>query len=147
MQQEHQDLTFPPGTEKGAENVNTYVLSAEKAHDISERLKQFMNNAKPFLRFRYTIKSLADDIQVQPYQLSAYLNQEMRLRFNDYLNQFRIAYCESLIQDGLVNDLNMKGLALICGFQNRNTLTTAFKKFTGLTPSRYSKTVRLGMLR
>jgi YesN/AraC family two-component response regulator len=144
---QHQNLTFSAGPEKENSNFNSYVLSAEKAHDISERLQQFMYNAKPFLKYRYSIKSLADDIQVQAYQLSAYLNQERQLRFNDYLNRFRIEYCEHLIQEGRVSDLNMKGLALICGFQNRNTLTSAFKKFTGLTPSRYTKRVRLGIPR
>jgi AraC-like DNA-binding protein len=141
----HQNLTFTPVTDKGTSSFNAHVLSPEKVSDISERLKQFMFSEKPYLRYRYTIKSLADDIQVQAYLLSAYLNQEKRLRFTDYLNQFRIEYCENLIQEGLANDLNMKGLALICGFQNRNTLTSAFKKFTGLTPSRYTKSVRLGI--
>jgi YesN/AraC family two-component response regulator len=141
----HQNLIFSKGPENGSTPINSSVLSPEKSHDISERLQQFMYNVKPFLRHRYTIKSLADDIKVQAYQLSAYLNQEKRLRFTDYLNRFRIEYCESLIQEGRVNDLNMKGLALICGFQNRNTLTSAFKKFTGLTPSRYTKKVRLGI--
>ena len=142
----HQNLTFAPETEKRTSSFNAHVLSPEKVSDICERLKQFMFSEKPYLRYRYTIKSLADDIQVQAYLLSAYLNQEKRLRFTDYLNQFRIEYCENLIQEGLANDLNMKGLALICGFQNRNTLTSAFKKFTGLTPSRYTKSVRLGII-
>jgi YesN/AraC family two-component response regulator len=143
---QHQNLSFSTGAETSPTNFNTYTISPEKADDISERLRQFMNKEKPFLRYRYSIRTLADDIQVQAYQLSAYLNQEKRLRFNDYLNRFRIEYCESLIQEGLVKDLNMRGLALICGFQNRNTLTSAFKKFTGLTPSRYTKSVRLGIL-
>jgi AraC-like DNA-binding protein len=144
---QHQNLTFPTGAETSSTNFNTYSISPEKAHDISERLQQFMFKEKPFLRYRYSIRTLADDIQVQAYQLSAFLNQEKHLRFNDYLNRFRIEYCENLIHEGLVKDLNMKGLALICGFQNRNTLTSAFKKFTGLTPSHYTKSVRLGILR
>jgi len=101
-----------------------------------------MQDAKPFLKYRYSIRDLAEDIHVQAYRLSAFLNQEKHLRFNDYLNQFRIQHCKELILNGQVNDLNMKGLALICGFQNRNTLTSAFKKLTGFTPSHYAKYVR-----
>ncbi len=103
-----------------------------------------MQESRPFLKLRYTIRSLALDIQVESYQLSAYLNREKQVRYNDYLNQFRVHYCEDLIQKGMVNDLNMKGLALTCGFQNRNTLTTAFKKFTGQTPSGYLRWIRRG---
>jgi YesN/AraC family two-component response regulator len=119
-----------------------YILSHEKALDISQRLQQFMQTAKPFLKYRYSIRSLAQDIDVQAYQLSAYLNKEVNLRFTDYVNQFRIQYCENLIKKGMVKDLNLKGLALICGFQNRNTLTSAFKKFMGLTPSGYFRYIR-----
>src|SRR4051812_46158493 len=107
---QHENLTFVPEIEKKTSSFNAHVLSPEKVSDISERLKQFMFSEKPYLRYRYTLKSLADDIQVQAYLLSAYLNKEKRLRFTDYLNQFRIEYCETLIKEGLANDLNMKGL-------------------------------------
>jgi AraC-like DNA-binding protein len=106
-----------------------------------------MQEKKPYLKNRYSIRSLAQDINVHAYQLSAYFSQEEHVRFNDYVNRFRIRYCESLIQKGMVNDLNMKGLALVCGFQNRNTLTSAFKKFTGCTPSVYTKQVRTNACR
>ena len=79
-------------------------------------------------------------MKIPAYQLSAFLNREIGLNFNDYLNQQRVRYCRRiLIQKGMVHQLNLKGLALQCGFNNRNTLTTAFKKFTGFTPSRYQK--------
>jgi transcriptional regulator GlxA family with amidase domain len=123
-------------------HYHPYSLSRERVLDISQRLHHFMQTSKPFLKYRYSIRSLAEDIDVQAYQLSAYLNKEINLRFNDYLNQFRIQHCENLIRRGMVKDLNLKGLALICGFQNRNTLTSAFKKFTGLTPSGYFRYIR-----
>jgi AraC-like DNA-binding protein len=118
------------------------MLNREKALDISLRLQQFMDASKPFLQYRYSIRNLAQDIDVQAYQLSAFLNKEKNLRFTDFLNQYRIQYCENLIRRGVAKDLNLKGLALICGFQNRNTLTSAFKKFTGLTPSGYTRYIR-----
>lgn len=142
---QHQNLTIPQYQEKSIINLNAYNLSAQRIQEISEKLNQHMTSTKPFLRYRLTIQLLAEDIQVQAYQLSAYLNQEKHVRFTDYLNQLRIQYCENLIRSGMVKDFNMKGLALICGFQNRNTLTIAFKKFTGLTPSSYIKSVRLGL--
>jgi AraC-like DNA-binding protein len=123
-------------------HYHPYILSRDKALDIAQRLQDFMLTSKPFLKYRYSIHSLAQDIGVQAYQLSAYLNKEVNLRFTDYLNQFRIQHCEGLIRRGLVKDLNLKGLALICGFQNRNTLTSAFKKFMGLTPSGYFRYIR-----
>ena len=139
---QHQKLILTGKPRKRAMHYHPYTLSREKARDISLRLQEFMLASKPFLKYRYSIRSLAQDIDVQAYQLSTFLNKEINLRFTDYLNQFRIEYCENLIKKGFAKDLNLKGLALICGFQNRNTLTSAFKKFTGLTPSGYSRYVR-----
>lgn len=119
----------------------TYELSSARIENIEGRLHRFMREQKPFLRFGYSIRDLADDIDIPSYQLSAYLNREIGLNFNDYLNQFRVRYCEELMQGGLVGQLNLKGLALKCGFSNRNTLTTAFKKFTGFTPSVYTRNI------
>ncbi|MFT3823717.1 MAG: helix-turn-helix domain-containing protein [Chitinophagaceae bacterium] len=120
----------------------TYELTPERIRFISQRLNEFVHTSRPFLQFGYAIRNLAEDIDVPSYQLSAYLNREIGLNFNDYLNQYRVKFCEGLIRNGMVGELNLKGLALRCGFSNRNTLTTAFKKFTGLTPSEYARSVQ-----
>jgi len=120
-------------------SIHSYVLTKERIRFISAQLFPFMHEKKPFLRFRYSIHTLANDIDVPAYQLSAFINRELGLNFSDYLNQFRVRYCEQLMHDGLVCQMNLKGLALECGFHNRNTLTNAFKKFTGCTPSSYQK--------
>ena len=118
---------------------NSYLLTQDRIEDIATRLQHFMEDQRPYLKFGYSIRDLATDIHVPAYQLSAYLNRQVGLNFNDFLNQFRVRYCEDLIKNGMDYQLNLKGLAFKCGFSNRNTLTTAFKKFTGFTPSCYSK--------
>lgn len=133
----HQLLNFFPRQHE--KPFHSYELTAERIENISEQLHKFVLEKEPFLQFGYSIRDLAEDIDIPAYQLSAFINRELGLNFNDYLNQFRIRYCEELIQKGMVSQLNLKGLALKCGFTNRNTLTTAFKKFTGFTPSRYLK--------
>ena len=106
---------------------------------FSTRLEELMSQKKPFLKQRYSIKEMATDIQVPSYQLSAFLNNVLRTNFSDYLNKFRIEYCETLMKDKAHRVNNFKELASECGFNNRNTFTTAFKKFTGKTPSDYTK--------
>ena len=61
------------------------------------------------------------------------------MHFSDYLNRFRIEYCERIMNDTSAGAFSFKELAFKCGFNNRNTFTTAFKKFTGKTPSEYIK--------
>jgi AraC-like DNA-binding protein len=52
-----------------------------------------------------------------------------------------VGHCQKLMKSGAVDRLNMHGLAFECGFHNRNSFTTAFKKFTGRTPSDYLKSL------
>jgi len=117
----------------------SYMLSRDKIETISLSLKKFMLDQKPFLKIGYCIRDLANEIGVPAYQLSAYINQKLGMNFNDYFNWFRVRHCQDLMRTGMVDRLNLRGLAFRCGFNNRNTLTTAFKKFTGLNPSEYAK--------
>jgi AraC-like DNA-binding protein len=108
---------------------------------LKYRLEELMYQKKPFLQPGYTIKDMATELQMPSYQLSAFINNRIGMNFSDYLNQFRIKYCEELIKkEG--GKLNLQQLAARCGFHNRNTFTTAFKKFTGRTPSDYTKNLQ-----
>jgi AraC-like DNA-binding protein len=132
---------LPPIQEKDVASCYSYCLSQDKIDSIGNELKRFMLDQKPFLRTGYCIRELATEIRIPAYQVSAYINQHLGMNFNDYFNWFRVRHCQDLMQKGLVNRLNLRGLAYRCGFNNRNTLTTAFKKFTGVTPSEYSRSV------
>src|ERR1700754_2081838 len=132
---------LPPVQERDAAPCYSYYLTPDKIDCIANVLKRFMLDQKPFLRTGYCIRELANEIRVPAYQVSAYINQQLGMNFNDYFNWFRVRHCQDLMQKGLVNRLNLRGLAFRCGFNNRNTLTTAFKKFTGITPSEYSRSV------
>lgn len=96
-----------------------------------------MLQQKPFLKPHYKLKDLSEDLQMPLHQLSAFLNKRLGMHFTDYLNQFRIKYCEELIKNEQPGKVNLKELVPKCGFHNRNTFTTAFKKFTGKTPTDY----------
>jgi len=114
-------------------------LSPTLAKHLKASLARLMEEQKPFLRYGYSIRDLAGDLHVPAYQLSAFLNRELGTNFNTYLNHFRVWHCEELIQKGLVSQQKLEILAMQCGFGNRNSLTSAFKKFTGFTPSRYQR--------
>lgn len=118
-------------------------IKAKPAPDLSfsqrlnVQLEKFMREEKPFLDPDYTLRQLADAIGVPLYKLSAYLNQSTGTNFSDFLNQWRIRYCLDLMQEKKLHNLNLNGIAGKCGFNNRNTFSSAFKKVTGQPPSVY----------
>ena len=135
IQQILQRVWRPEKTKKG----RALLLSNLKAAQIIQKMEELMRLRRPFLKSRYSIQNLAVELGVPAYQLSYLINRKMGLNFNDYMNRYRVQYCQQLMHNGAAGNLNLKGLANNCGFQNRNTFTNAFKKFTGQTPSFYAK--------
>jgi len=105
-------------------------------------LEKLMAESKPWLNNNYTLADLANALQMPLHQASALINQATGTNFNDYINQYRINYAIDLIKAGKTVHLNMKGISELCGFNNRNTFTIAFKKVTGISPSAFLETLR-----
>jgi AraC-like DNA-binding protein len=110
---------------------------------LSKQLAKIMKDTRPFLQPDYSLGDLAGAVGVPPYKLSAHINQASGNNFNDYLNRWRINYCIELAEANKLENLNLLGIAKKCGFRNRNTFSTAFKRVTGKTPSEYFRAARL----
>ncbi len=54
-----------------------YFLNPEKADCIGSVLTRFMQDERPFLKTGYNIRSLADDIDIPAYMVSAYINHHL----------------------------------------------------------------------
>jgi len=118
-------------------NVN--YVSFEKLEAINAQIEQHMAEKKSLIKKGFTMRDLAFEMDIQPYIISAVINQVHNINFNDFLNRYRINYAISLFEQGTGKMITLEALAEQCGFNNRNTFTTAFKKNTGLTPSVYHK--------
>lgn len=129
-----------------ATKSNSIHLSTEKINLLIQEMDALMERNHAYLNAGYSIKDLADELNIHSYQLSGILNQHVGLNFNSYLNRYRVKYSKVLIQRGDINNLNLKGLSEKCGFNNRNSFTAAFKKHTGLTPSVYNKLYKINQL-
>lgn len=111
-------------------------LNTEETELLKYRLRELMNQKKPYLVKGYHIKDMAEDLRIPVHQLSAFINQVVGMSFTGYMNKHRIDYCLNLITtDPSHADLN--NLAELSGFNNRNSFTAAFKKFTGQKPFEY----------
>jgi len=118
---------------------DTDRINPIRLEQIRYQLEQFMEKQKPFLRPRYALGDLSKDIGMPAGKLSVFINKHLGTNFSDYLNGLRIRYCEELIRGKRTGKLKLSELARNCGFSNRNTFSSAFKKHTGKTVSDYVK--------
>lgn len=119
---------------EGAINYKT-----PQEQELSNRLHEHMSKSKKFLQHRYTINRLAAELDIPPHQISTFLNQHMDTSFSEFLNKYRIEYSIERIKNGDARRLTLEALASECGFNNRNSFTTAFKRITGVTPSEFTR--------
>jgi YesN/AraC family two-component response regulator len=125
--------------QKKKSKAYTLQLTSDEIESMRLRLQGLIANKKPYLQKGYHIRDLADDLEIPMYQLSAFMNRILGISFSDYMNRHRIIYCEELILAELGTKMDLDDLAKKCGFNNRNSFTAAFKKFTGRKPFEYIK--------
>ena len=127
--------------EHDTENADQH-LSNIKVNDLLRHLHHLMEAQKPFLESNYSLFLLAHDLSIAPYQLSAFINKILRQRFNDLINYYRISYCLELMSKSPKDHTKVQELSALCGYNNRNTFISAFKKFTNRTPSTYIRQLK-----
>lgn len=79
---------------------------------------------------------LSKKIQIPQSKISRILNEKSRKNFNELINEHRIKDAQELIINN-PDSLKILDIAFEVGYNSKSTFNTAFKKFTGLTPSEF----------
>jgi AraC-like DNA-binding protein len=104
----------------------------------NELLLYFSEN-KMFKDSLLSLQKLAKLLNVPEKQLSQIINENSGNNFNDFVNKHRIQEAQKLLLTDKSNTFNILNIAYEVGFNSKSTFNTAFKKFTGTTPSLYRK--------
>jgi AraC-like DNA-binding protein len=114
-------------------------LSAGLSESIHERLLQTMALEKPFVDEDLTLHSLAEQLGVSPNHLSQVINGRLNRSFFDLVNEYRVREAIRLLAAPESARLSILGIALDSGFKSKSAFYTAFRKHTGVTPTRYKE--------
>jgi AraC-like DNA-binding protein len=128
--------------EKPMEDPYSPFLSEEKIEQIETSIQHYFSQHKPFLDPNYSIKQLAEDVDIPRHYLSWYLNTTRKLNFRNFLNDYRMDHFTSKIRRGEWKFKTLEAIANESGFSTRATFIAACKRSTGMTPSEYLKEVR-----
>ncbi len=114
------------------------ALSIKEMKAISNSLIEKMDSEQLYLQRDLNLEKLAESVNTSKHNLSQVLNNEVGKKFSDFINEYRIKEAKNLILNRS-EELSISGIAREAGFNNKTSFNTAFKKFTGLTPSQYLK--------
>ncbi|MHA4807262.1 helix-turn-helix domain-containing protein [Flavitalea flava] len=130
------------GARKKRKSAQKTKYSKTRAiEQLKERLEFHMRKERPFLKADYSVRDLAEELNISSRKLSSVIHRTWKVHFTEYLNRYRIDYCQELIKRERDGSPVFKILFPQCGFRNRKTFSTAFKKITGYRPSEYTRTL------
>ncbi len=118
--------------------VPKYNLDRPGFEGLAERLEKLNLEKKPYLNPAISLSDLASIAGTNQTYLSAFLNQHLKLNFNDYLNNLRVLHaCKLLLSSD--NDYSTEQIYEKSGFKSKSTFYTAFKKHAGVSPAVFCK--------
>ncbi|GAB1857913.1 hypothetical protein MHTCC0001_27500 [Flavobacteriaceae bacterium MHTCC 0001] len=89
-----------------------------------------------------SLHTLSKELNLSEGYISQTINRNIDSNFNDYINSLRINDSKTMLQDHQYNNYTIAAIGLEVGFNSKSSFYTAFKKFTGQTPTTYKKSVR-----
>ncbi|HOJ29282.1 MAG TPA: helix-turn-helix transcriptional regulator [Spirochaetota bacterium] len=113
-----------------------YLSNINKEY-LHHQLLNIMKNEKLYLDPEINLESLSYKLNVTPHQLSQFLNEYCHMRFNHFVNKYRIEEAKNILS--MHPDANIISVAYHVGFNSKSTFNKIFKQYTGKTPSSFKE--------
>lgn len=113
-------------------------MPVNRKHYYSE----FVNRIIDIIEHRYNepleLIDISEELGVSVSQIRALLKRETNASFIQHLQTYRMEIAKKLIQDGIDN---INTIATRCGYKSQPFFFKVFRKFTGMTPLEFAKTL------
>lgn len=136
-------VTPPPALTTPKEETSEEPIPTVENHsdedDVTQRVSEWMWHTMDVpCDGSITLESVAKGIDMPRSDLSAYLQQHPQLTFKSWISNIRIRHCHELL---LTTELTLSEIAYMCGYADLPTMSKAFKRQYGVSPSKYRKAV------
>ena len=118
------------------------TLSENQKNELKSLIEINMENEKHFLKRDFTIEMLSKDINTARCYVSQVINEKFNMHFNSFINEYRIKEARRLISDPNKRHFTIETIAREVGFGSKSTFNAAFKKYTGITPSFFYRSLK-----
>jgi AraC-like DNA-binding protein len=118
---------------------STTTISDERMEEALAGLQDLMEIEKVYLDPDLTLQKLAKQLRIHYNHLSRIINERFGVSFKNYINRYRIEEAKRRLADSAEKDRNITDIMIDAGFYSKSTFNTAFRKFTGTSPSKYRK--------
>ncbi len=123
----------------------TKQTASTPAYESVEDYTFFLNyleNEKPYLKTDLKMQDLVEETGYTYKRISEIFNNQFNKSFYDVMNEYRTMEAKELIRSNFHVNHTLNHLAEKAGFNSKATFNRTFKKYTGLTPSEFIKSVQ-----
>lgn len=127
---------------KMIEHYTRQMKRIKSENVYSKRIMLAMDYISKHLHSRIKIEDTAKYLKISPEYLSRAFKAETGMTFTDYVNRKKIEEAAGLLQYSKYTDLEISNLF---GFSSQSYFIKIFRKYMGMTPSRYKKKYRFSV--
>ena len=127
--------------ESKSDKYSKSALLDDQKKDLIKRLNELMVVEKIFTKKDLTVVMVAKILNTNKSYISQVINEYFGFNFSTYVNEYRVKEARRLLTDEKFRHLTIESIAGDSGFNSVSAFNNAFKKFTGLTPSYYLKSI------
>lgn len=121
--------------------IKTDLIPREKEEIILQKIASFEQTNK-FLSKNVSLGLIASQLDTNTKYLSDIINRHKQKNFNTYINELRIKYIlNKLTSDSNYLNYKISYLAEESGFSSHSSFVSAFKAYTGTTPTIFIQTI------
>ncbi len=133
-----ESTTAEPAADEETGDSAELPLSSEQRALLAEQITQVLDRADVIADPDFSLSNLAKQVGSNSKYVSAVINVTFHKNFKTLLNESRIReVCRRLSDDEHYGQLTIAAIATDAGYKSMNNFITAFKRFTGMTPSKY----------
>ena len=126
-------------TKKATSIEEEFTLSEDIRLKLRKDLLFYMETEKPYLNQKLMINQLARSINTNNKYLSYVINKDFNQNFVTFINSYRIEEAKLYLQSAEFENFKIEAIGNMAGFKSKSSFNTAFKSFTGKTPSAFRK--------
>ena len=113
----------------------TRLTSSIDPQRLKEQLFQKIEEEQLYLLEDLTLAGLAYELDIEPYQLTRFLNHHLHTTFHDLINAYRVNAAKERLMSAPSETI--LDIAFAVGFNSKASFNRVFKKATGTTPSKF----------
>lgn len=129
-----------PESDPEVASINENIELDNEEKTLLEKILKAMDDTDMICSYNFTIDKLSFVVDSKQRLVSELISKVYNCNFNSFVGDYRIKEaCRRFVDVANYGNLTIEAVGNSVGFKSRSNFVETFKKFTGLTPSKYKK--------